>query len=233
MSSKKAIAIVAGAGPGTGASVARAFARKGYAVALLARTPSKLLDLESQITSEGGTAASFPADLTQRASLTSAFTSISEKFGADTPIKVFHLALVRCPSKHSTNPHTTQVAILNAGGHMVVKPFLECTDEELQKSTLEKLQGAFVFSQLAIEAFKKHDEGKGSTLIFSGATAALKGSAKFGLFAAGSFGLRALSQSLAREFQPQGIHVSHLIIDGERRVYSRMTTLVLTPVLQG
>jgi NADP-dependent 3-hydroxy acid dehydrogenase YdfG len=96
MSNRKAIAIVAGAGPGTGAAVARAFARKGYAVALLARTPSKLSDLESQITSEGGTAASFPADLTQRASLTSAFSSISEKFGADTPVKVFHLT--RSPS---------------------------------------------------------------------------------------------------------------------------------------
>ena len=101
-----------------------------------------------------------------------------------------------------------------------MKPFLECTDEELQKSALGKLQGAFVFSQLAIEAFKKHDEGKGSTLIFSGATAALRGGAKFGLFAAGSFGIRALSQSLAREFQPQGIHVSHVVIDGERRVPS-------------
>lgn len=114
-----------------------------------------------------------------------------------------------------------------------MKPFLECTDEELQKSALEKLQGAFVFSQLALEAFKKHDEGKGSTLIFSGATAALKGSAKFGVFAAGSFGIRALSQSLAREFQPQGIHVSHVVIDGEHQVYPRMASLVLTPVLAG
>ena len=94
MSSRKAIAIIAGAGPGTGAAVARAFARKGYAVALLARTPSKLADVESQITSEGGTAASFPADLTQRASLTSAFKSISERFGADAPVKVLFLALL-------------------------------------------------------------------------------------------------------------------------------------------
>ena len=99
-----------------------------------------------------------------------------------------------------------------------MKPFLECTDEELQKTALEKIQGAFVFSQLAIEAFKKHDEGKGGTLIFSGATAALRGSAKLGVFAAASFGVRALSQSLAREFQPQGIHVSHVVIDGTFRM---------------
>ena len=93
MSSRKSIAIIAGAGPGTGAAVAHAFARKGYAVALLARTPSKLSGLESQITSAGGTAASFPADLTQRASLTSAFASISETFGADAPVKVSPISL--------------------------------------------------------------------------------------------------------------------------------------------
>lgn len=100
MSSKKAIAIIAGAGPGTGAAVARAFAGKGYAVALLARTPSKLAELESQITSEGGTAASFPADLTQRGSLTSAFKSISERFGADAPVKVL---FPRSPSSCTEN----------------------------------------------------------------------------------------------------------------------------------
>ena len=114
-----------------------------------------------------------------------------------------------------------------------MKPFLESTDEELEKSALEKIQGAFVFSQLAIEAFKKHDEGKGSTLIFSGATAALRGSAKVGLFAAASFGIRALSQSLAREFQPTGIHVSHVVIDGKCRLSSRMTSRVVLHLTRG
>lgn len=52
------------------------------------------------------------------------------------------------------------------------------------------------------------------TLIFTGATASLKGSAQFASFAAGKFALRALAQSLAREFGPKGIHVSHVIIDG-------------------
>lgn len=52
------------------------------------------------------------------------------------------------------------------------------------------------------------------TLIFTGATASLKGSANFAAFASGKFALRALAQSLAREFGPQGVHVSHTIIDG-------------------
>lgn len=53
----------------------------------------------------------------------------------------------------------------------------------------------------------------GGSLIFTGATAALRGGAKLGTFAAGKFALRALTQSLAREFHPQGIHVAHVIID--------------------
>ena len=52
------------------------------------------------------------------------------------------------------------------------------------------------------------------TLIFTGATASIKGSANFAGFAAGKFALRAMSQSLAREFGPKGLHVSHAIIDG-------------------
>lgn len=52
------------------------------------------------------------------------------------------------------------------------------------------------------------------TLIFTGATASLKGSANFSSFAAGKFALRALAQSLAREFGPKGVHVSHVIVDG-------------------
>ena len=56
--------------------------------------------------------------------------------------------------------------------------------------------------------------GKG-TILLTGATASLRGSAKFGGFAAGKFALRALGQSMARELGPKGIHVAHIIIDGE------------------
>lgn len=52
------------------------------------------------------------------------------------------------------------------------------------------------------------------TLIFTGATASLKAGATLATFASGKFALRALSQSLAREFNPKGVHVSHVIIDG-------------------
>lgn len=77
-------------------------------------------------------------------------------------------------------------------------------------------QGAFNFAQRSIPLLL---QARGSseyppTLIFTGATASLKGSAKFAAFASSKFALRALAQSLAREFGPQGVHVSHTIIDG-------------------
>lgn len=65
-------------------------------------------------------------------------------------------------------------------------------------------------------------EGQGGTLLFSGATAAMRGGAKLAAFAPSKFALRALSQSLAREFGPQGIHVAHVILDG----------LIDTPVIR-
>lgn len=57
-------------------------------------------------------------------------------------------------------------------------------------------------------------QGKG-TILFTGATASLRGSANFGGFAASKFALRALAQSMARELSPKGVHVAHVIIDGE------------------
>jgi NAD(P)-dependent dehydrogenase (short-subunit alcohol dehydrogenase family) len=81
---------------------------------------------------------------------------------------------------------------------------------------LENRQGAFNFAQRSIPLLLQGRESAEypPTLIFTGATASLKGSATFAAFASGKFALRALAQSLAREFGPQGVHVSHTIIDG-------------------
>lgn len=77
-------------------------------------------------------------------------------------------------------------------------------------------KGAFYFAQRTLPLLLKAKQSSPHppTLIFTGATASIKGSAQFAAFASGKFALRALAQSLAREFGPQGIHVSHAIIDG-------------------
>lgn len=77
-------------------------------------------------------------------------------------------------------------------------------------------KGGFNFAKRALPLLleAKDKASHPPTLIFTGATASVRGSAQFATFATGKFALRALAQSLAREFGPQGVHVSHVIIDG-------------------
>ena len=78
-------------------------------------------------------------------------------------------------------------------------------------------KGAFLFSQATLPLLLKGVDASSKyppSLIFTGATASVRGSAMMSSFASGKFALRALSQSLAREFGPKGVHVSHAIIDG-------------------
>jgi NAD(P)-dependent dehydrogenase (short-subunit alcohol dehydrogenase family) len=95
------------------------------------------------------------------------------------------------------------------------KPFLDLAPEDVRAASEVNLEGAFAFSREAILAFKSNkieDEkvGKKGTLIFTGATAALRGNTTTSLFAAGKFAVRALSQSLAKEFGKENIHVAHV-----------------------
>ncbi|KAG0148443.1 hypothetical protein CROQUDRAFT_654958 [Cronartium quercuum f. sp. fusiforme G11] len=187
---RKALAIIVGAGPGTGAAVGRAFSKKGYAVALLARSKGKLNELSQQIRSEGGTVESFPCDVVSEDSVKSAFNDIKKKFPG----------------------YLLRVAVFNSSGAFHLKPFLESKRTDLESGLNVSVLGAFSFAQASLAELLSHD--KGGSLIFTGATASLRGGANLGCFAAGKFGLRALSQSLAREFGPKGVHVAHVIVDG-------------------
>ncbi|KAH2331591.1 hypothetical protein KXV29_006295 [Aspergillus fumigatus] len=143
----KALAVIAGVGPGTGASIARRFA-KAYSVVVLSRNPANFEPLVQEINSSGGQALGISADVTDSTSVKSA-------------------------------------------------------------------KGAFNFAKSALPLLlQAQGLQHPPTLIFTGATASVKGSANFAAFATGKFALRALAQSLAREFGPKGVHVSHVIIDG-------------------
>ena len=72
--------------------------------------------------------------------------------------------------------------------------------------------GGLLWAQSVLPAMLERRRG---TILFTGATASLRGSARFAALAIGKFGLRALAQSMAREFAPQGIHVGHVVIDGQ------------------
>ncbi|KAF8842841.1 NAD(P)-binding protein [Paxillus ammoniavirescens] len=206
MSSIRPLFVVAGVGngTGTGAASARLFGRLGYRVALISRSPEHLNKVANEINQNGGEAAAFPVSEYTPNSIRSAFSTIRSHFPA------------------STSP--LRVAVFNAG-YGIWKPFLEITDEEVRESLDTHVVAAFAFSREALLEFTKNDPetasegGKGGsskrgTLIFTGATAAIRGNTTTSAFAAGKFGVRALSQSLAKEFGKQNIHVAHSIIDG-------------------
>lgn len=190
MASQKTLAIILGAGPGTGASLGSAFA-KFHDVALLARSTGSLQAVADAITGQGGVAVPFTCDTTSAESVKSAFSEIKRKFP----------------------DHLVKVACFNASPPFVVKPFLQLSvEKDVTPGINISINGAFYFSQAVIPLMLEHQTG--GTLLFSGATAALKSGARFAGFAPSKFALRGLSQSLAREFGPQGIHVVHTILDG-------------------
>ncbi|KAJ9254095.1 hypothetical protein DTO207G8_3672 [Paecilomyces variotii] len=188
----KAFAIVAGVGSGTGASIARKFA-KAYPVVLLSRNPTNYQPIVEEINAAGGKAVGFSTDLADLKSVQSTFDKIAKEFPS---------ALLAA-------------AIFNPGGGFVRKPFLELTEEEFLSGFESQGKGAFNFSKATLPLLLKATSLEHPpSLIFTGATASVRGSANCSGFASGKFALRALSQSLAREFGPQGVHVSHVIVDG-------------------
>jgi NAD(P)-dependent dehydrogenase (short-subunit alcohol dehydrogenase family) len=102
------------------------------------------------------------------------------------------------------------VAIYNAS-QRVVKSILEMESAEFEGAWRVSCLGAMIVGREA--ARRMVPRGHGS-ILFTGATASLRGGNGFAAFAAGKFGLRALAQSMARELGPQGIHVAHFVIDG-------------------
>jgi NAD(P)-dependent dehydrogenase (short-subunit alcohol dehydrogenase family) len=183
---ERRVAAVVGVGPGLGAAVARRFTREGFAAALLARSEEKLRSVEREIAQAGGRALSVPADATNADAVAAAFRRVRGELG---PVDVL---------------------VYNAGAfHM--GGILELSPELLEQSWRADCLGAFLAMREVIPAMVERRRG---TILLTGATASLRGSARFACLAVGKFGLRALAQSTAREFGPQGVHVAHVVIDG-------------------
>ncbi len=103
-----------------------------------------------------------------------------------------------------------RAVVFNTGAQLN-RPFLDTEPALYEKVWRLGQYGAVLVAQAALRAMLADGQG---TLIFTGATASVRGNANFAAFAASKAGLRALAQSLAREFGPQGIHIAHVIIDG-------------------
>lgn len=174
-----------GASLGTGAAIARRFAKAGHPVVIAGRNEEKLSATLAELKASGARAAMAVGDGSM-AEDARRFVALTQTFA---PLAV---------------------AVHNAGSNNPA-PFLKVSQARFEGHWREHTLGGFQTAQAVIPAFLEHGAG---TLIFTGASGSLRGKANFSPFAAAKAGLRALSQSLAREFGPQNIHVAHVIIDG-------------------
>jgi NAD(P)-dependent dehydrogenase (short-subunit alcohol dehydrogenase family) len=153
----------------------------------MARGEVSLAAAQEEVEGSGGTALAVAADATDAASVASAFGRVREELGEP------------------------EVFVYNAGTFQM-GGILELSPEQFDDCFRANCSGAFYGAQQVLPAMVERGRG---TIILTGATAALRGSARFAALATGKFGLRALAQSMAREFGPQGIHVAHVVIDGQ------------------
>jgi NAD(P)-dependent dehydrogenase (short-subunit alcohol dehydrogenase family) len=186
-----ALALVVGAGPGLGSALARCFAAAGMQVAVAARRPATLLTLVGQLNRGGGRAVAFACDVTEEASVDALFAKVGGELGT---------------------PH---LVVYNAGA-FVPAALVAISAREFRRCWEVGCFGGFLVGQRAARSMLARApaaDGLG-TILFTGATASLRGSAGFANLAVGKFGLRAVAQCMARELGPQGIHVAHVVIDG-------------------
>ena len=176
---------VTGVGPGLGASLARRFARGGFAVGLAARRPTFVDDLTREIANDGGNAIALVADVSRPAEVRLAVERVRAELG------------------------TTSVLLHNASSS-AGDGLLETTPEEFESSWRIATLGGFVCAQETAPDMIAAGEG---TMIFTGAASSVRGGGWLA-FSSAKFALRGLVQSLARELWPQGVHVAHLVVDG-------------------
>ncbi|WP_029527860.1 SDR family oxidoreductase [Polaromonas glacialis] len=185
MSSKKAILVI-GAGDATGGAIARRFAREGYIACVTRRSEDKLAPLVDQIKADGGEAFGFGSDARKEEEMVALFQKIETEIA---PI---------------------EVAVFNIGAN-VRYGITETTARVYYKVWEMACFGGFLMGREAAKAMLPRGRG---TIIFTGATASLRGRDGFAAFAGAKHALRALAQSMARELWPKGIHVAHPVIDG-------------------
>jgi NAD(P)-dependent dehydrogenase (short-subunit alcohol dehydrogenase family) len=178
--------LVIGAGDATGGAIARRFAREGLIACVTRRHADKLKPLLQQIRNAGGTAHGFGSDARDEAQMIELVAKIERDIA---PI---------------------EVAVFNIGAN-VRFTVTETTERVYRKVWEMGALAGFLMGREVAKAMLPRGRG---TILFTGATASLRGGASFAAFAGAKHALRALAQSMARELGPQGIHVAHVVIDG-------------------
>ena len=185
MNERKSVLVI-GAGDSTGGAIARRFARGGFVACVTRRTADKLEPLVESIRAAGGEAHGFASDARKEVDIETLVAHVEREIA---PI---------------------EVAVFNVGAN--VRFSLTETTERVYRKVWEMgALGGFLMGREVARAMLARGHG---TIIFTGATASMRGSAGFCAFAGAKHALRALAQSMARELGPKGIHVAHVVIDG-------------------
>ncbi|MFQ5993683.1 MAG: SDR family NAD(P)-dependent oxidoreductase [Acidiferrobacterales bacterium] len=181
------VALVVGVGPGLGSALCRRFAEAGMKVAMSARREAPLQALADELGAAGEIAHPYESDATDESAVARLFDKVSADFGEP------------------------NVVVYNAGAFQRTS-ILEASAADFERCWRVGCFGGFLVGREAARVMTARGSG---TILFTGATASLRGSAQFFNLAVGKFGLRALAQSMARELGPEGVHVAHVIIDGQ------------------
>ncbi|MGA3683695.1 SDR family oxidoreductase [Pseudomonas graminis] len=182
----KKVVLVVGAGDATGGAIARRFARKGYVACVTRRSADKLQPLVDSIRQSGGEAHGFASDARKEDDVVALIERIENEIG---PIEAF---------------------VFNIGANVPCSILEETARKYFKIWEMACFSGFLNAREVALRMAKR----KRGTLLFTGATAGLRGAAHFAAFAGAKHGLRALAQSMARELGPMNIHVAHVVVDG-------------------
>ena len=181
-------AVIAGVGPDLGASLARKFAREGCDVGLLARSGEYVADLAADLP-DPGEGLGVETDISDPEQVEAAFDQVRDVFG---PVDV----------------------LVNHASAASWKGLMDASLAEFERAFAVNGRGAFLCSR---EAVGDMLAGDGGTVIFTGATSAVRGRGGAIGFSAAKFAARGMAESMARELGPEGVHVAHVVIDGQIR----------------
>ena len=185
MSDKKVVLVI-GAGDATGGAIAKRFAREGYVACVTRRSADKLQPLVDEIRAGGGEAHGFASDARKEEEVAALVEGIERDIG---PIEAF---------------------VFNIGANVPCS-ILDETARKYFKIWEMACFSAFLTAQAVARRMVTRERG---TILFTGATAGLRGASHFAAFAGAKHGVRALAQSMARELGPRNIHVAHVVVDG-------------------
>ena len=186
MSESKKVVLVIGAGDATGGAIAKRFAREGYIACVTRRSADKLKPLVDEIIADGGQAHGFASDARKEEDVAELVETIERDIG------------------------TIEAFVFNIGANVPCS-ILDETARKYFKIWEMACFAGFLTAQAVARRMVTRQRG---TILFTGATAGLRGAAGFAAFAGAKHGIRALAQSMARELGPRGIHVGHVVVDG-------------------